>query len=94
MLGWGGVNSATRHGTSAASSAGPRPPGPSESFVAVRHHTDIVGPHPLKEALDFRLVEYIIPQPSNLCHLLLVRIDEVELVKQQLLSLVLTFGRI
>ncbi len=52
-----------------------------------------MGPHPLKEALGFRLVEYI-PQPSNLRHLLLVHINEVELVKLQLCSLVLTFGRI
>jgi hypothetical protein len=69
----------------------PRPPGPSELFVVVRHHTDVVGPHPLKDALGFHLVYYI-PQPRNLRHLLLVRIDEVELVKQQLFSLVFTFG--
>ncbi len=40
-----------------------------------------------------RHVKYI-PQPSSLSHLLLVRINEVELVKQQLFSLVLTLGRI
>jgi hypothetical protein len=69
----------------------PRPPGPSEFFVVVRHHTDVVGPNQLKEALGFRRVEYI-PQPSNLHHLLLVRINEVEQVKQYLFSLVLPFG--
>ena len=55
------------------------------------HHTDVVGPHLLKEVLGFHLVKYI-PQPSNLRQLLLVRVDEVKLVKQQPLSLILTFG--
>ncbi len=40
---------ATRHGT--VTSDGPQPPGPSEFFIVIRHHTDVMGPHPLKEAL-------------------------------------------